>query len=72
MRRKCVLQGEFSRLHMLVNASLEVKNVHLFELSGSDRTRSVSPNILVLPRFTIKCLCVCTCVLIYFICVLIR
>ncbi|XP_029300794.1 integrin alpha-1 [Cottoperca gobio] len=35
------IKGEFSSLHMLVNATLSIKNTDLFELSSSDSTRSV-------------------------------
>ncbi|XP_054468070.1 integrin alpha-1 [Anoplopoma fimbria] len=35
------IKGEFSSLYMLVNATLGIKNTNLYELSSSDRTRSV-------------------------------
>lgn len=35
------IKGEFSSLHMLVNATLETRNTDLFELSSNDRSRSV-------------------------------
>ncbi|KAF1377677.1 hypothetical protein PFLUV_G00203230 [Perca fluviatilis] len=35
------IKGEFTSLYMLVNATLAIKNTDLFELSSSDRTRSV-------------------------------
>ncbi|XP_031173579.1 integrin alpha-1 [Sander lucioperca] len=35
------IKGEFTSLYMLVNATLGIKNTDLFELSSSDRTRSV-------------------------------
>ncbi|XP_068608932.1 integrin alpha-1 [Brachionichthys hirsutus] len=35
------IKGEFSSLYVLVNATLAVKDADLFELNGSDRTRSV-------------------------------
>nr|XP_046231232.1 integrin alpha-1 isoform X2 [Scatophagus argus] len=35
------IKGEFSSLYMLVNATLDIKNTELFELSSSDRARSV-------------------------------
>ncbi|XP_037608062.1 integrin alpha-1 isoform X1 [Sebastes umbrosus] len=35
------IKAEFSSLYMLVNATLGIRNTALFQLSGSDRTRSV-------------------------------
>ncbi|XP_059214364.1 integrin alpha-1 [Centropristis striata] len=35
------IKGEFSSLHMLVNATLGIRKTDLFELNSSDRTRSV-------------------------------
>lgn len=35
------IKGEFSSLYMLVNATLGIRNTDLFQLSSSDRTRSV-------------------------------
>ncbi|XP_034752463.1 integrin alpha-1 [Etheostoma cragini] len=35
------IKGEFTSLYMLVNATLAIKNTELFELSSTDRTRSV-------------------------------
>ncbi|XP_060916805.1 integrin alpha-1 [Labrus mixtus] len=35
------IKGEFSSLHMLVNATLGARDADLFELSSSDRSRSV-------------------------------
>ncbi|XP_029940753.1 integrin alpha-1 isoform X1 [Salarias fasciatus] len=35
------IRGEFSSLHMMVNATLQIQRSHLFELSSSDTTRSV-------------------------------
>lgn len=67
-----MLQGEFSSLYMLVNASLEVKNRDLFELSSSDRSRSVSQSVAVPLCFTSKCFFICLSVDIDFACVLIR
>lgn len=39
------IKAEFSSLHMLVNATLEIKNTDLFVLSSSSRTRSVKVQI---------------------------
>lgn len=35
------IKGEFTTLYMLVNATLGIRNTDLFQLSSSDRTRSV-------------------------------
>ncbi|XP_045922775.1 integrin alpha-1 [Micropterus dolomieu] len=35
------IKGEFNSLYMLVNATLGIKNTDLFELSSSDKTRTV-------------------------------
>ncbi|KAK2888159.1 integrin alpha-1 isoform X1 [Channa argus] len=35
------IKGEFSTLHMLVNGTLGIKNANLFELSSTDKTRTV-------------------------------
>ncbi|XP_026152925.1 integrin alpha-1 isoform X2 [Mastacembelus armatus] len=39
------IKGEFSSLHMLVNGSLGIKNINLYELSKTDRTRVVKIQI---------------------------
>lgn len=47
IRKVWMFQGEFSSLHMLVNGSLTIRNVDLFELSSNDRSRIVSETDLV-------------------------
>lgn len=37
-----VLQGEFSNLHMLVNATLGIEGTSLFELTSDSKSRTVS------------------------------
>ncbi len=60
---RLIFQGEFSSLHMLVNGTLEIKDTNLFELSSSDKSRSVSLNILVLLScFATKCLRMLSCI----------
>lgn len=65
------MQGEFSSLYMLVNATLGTKSTDLFELSSSDRTRSVSHTVLVLYACIVlfcHCVFVCICTYVYIYC----